>query len=54
MRHDKTDKPDAGDFINDGLKRVFEDLSEDDLPPQILDLLTALKAQDASRDTEDD
>lgn len=41
---DKQDKIDA--FIDQNLKKVFSDLEKDDMPDQIIDLLSVLRAQD--------
>ncbi|MFT6022972.1 MAG: hypothetical protein ACI9PY_001085 [Ascidiaceihabitans sp.] len=39
-------KNEASDFVNDNLKMVFQELSDDKLPDEIGDLLRVLKAQD--------
>lgn len=33
-------------YIDNNLKQVFSDLEKDDMPDQIIDLLTVLRAQD--------
>jgi len=38
-------------FIDENLKQVFSDLEHDDMPDQISDLLSVLRAQDQERDS---
>lgn len=38
-------------YIDENLKQVFSDLVDDDMPDQIVDLLSVLRAQDQERNT---
>ncbi|SIT90307.1 hypothetical protein SAMN05421665_3060 [Yoonia rosea] len=40
-KQDKIDK-----YIDQNLKKVFSDLENDDMPSEIIDLLSVLRAQD--------
>jgi hypothetical protein len=40
-KQDKIDK-----YIDQNLKKVFSDLENDDMPTEIIDLLSVLRAQD--------
>ena len=37
-------------YINDNLKEVFADYAKDDMPSELVDLLSVLKAQDQERE----
>ena len=39
-------KAKIAEFIDENLKQVFADLEQDEMPTQITDLLTVLRAQD--------
>lgn len=41
---------DPTEFVNNNLRLVFSDLSENDMPDQINDLLRVLKDQDEAQD----
>ncbi|SFS05047.1 NepR family anti-sigma factor [Yoonia litorea] len=48
MTDEKSEEQERIDnFIDANLKKVFADLEKDDIPDEITDLLTLLRAQDA-------
>lgn len=49
MARSKDPKQDKIDrYIDQNLKKVFSDLQDDDMPSEIIDLLSVLRAQDES------
>lgn len=49
-RQDSSKKDEIDAFLDQNIKQVFTDLSDDEMPSEIVDLLTMLKAQDKELD----